>query len=313
MDTAPLHIDVAEAPSAGKAFWVRTRDDKRLRVATWPGRNVSRGTLLIFPGRTEYIEKYGRTVSRLAEKGYATIIVDWRGQGLSDRMALDPRMGHVVRFEDYQLDVETVLRSAETLDLPKPWNLLCHSMGASIGLRAQSTGLPVQTSAFLSPMWALRLPAWKQFAARGLAWAANTKSHAAVYAPSTNAESYVQGQDFQGNRLTQDPNMYAYFINQAQTLTDHQTGGPSLQWLGAALKENGYLSRVAPPTKPTLVLCGADDELIDVAAVRRVANSWTIAQFKLVQYGRHDLLCEAPEIRNRVFDMIDQFFFSSRE
>ena len=310
MDTAPLHINVAEAPSTGKSFWVGTQDGKRIRVATWPGRNAARGTLLIFPGRTEYIEKYGRTVSRLADNGYATIIIDWRGQGLSDRMAPDPRMGHVVRFEDYQLDVDTVVRTMETLDLPKPWNLLCHSMGASIGLRALTMGLPVQASVFLSPMWALLLPAWKQFAARGLAWAANTKRHAAVYAPSTTAESYVLSQNFRDNRLTQDQEMYDYFINQAQTLADHQIGGPSLQWLGAALKENRYLARLASPTTPTFVLCGADDELINVATVQRIANSWNRAQFMAMPHGRHDLLCEAPDIRNRVFDIMDQFFSS---
>ncbi|HMB14482.1 MAG TPA: alpha/beta hydrolase, partial [Roseovarius sp.] len=81
MDTAPFFADVAEGPEGGAAWWIRARDDVRLRVGLW-NREAPRGTVLLWPGRTEYIEKYGRAAARFASGGYATFAIDWRGQGL---------------------------------------------------------------------------------------------------------------------------------------------------------------------------------------------------------------------------------------
>ena len=49
-----------------------------------------------------YIEKYGRIARLLADWNLATATFDWRGQGLADRVAGDPNIGHVRHFEDYQ-------------------------------------------------------------------------------------------------------------------------------------------------------------------------------------------------------------------
>ena len=37
--------------------------------------------MLILPGRTEYVEKFGLVVSDLAATGRGALVVDWRGQG----------------------------------------------------------------------------------------------------------------------------------------------------------------------------------------------------------------------------------------
>ena len=44
-----------------------------------------KGTVCIFPGRTEFIEKYFEVVRDLRARGFAVAVLDWRGQGLSDR------------------------------------------------------------------------------------------------------------------------------------------------------------------------------------------------------------------------------------
>ncbi len=76
--------------------------------ATGPQR-TAKGTVLLFPGRTEYIEKYGRAARDLYQRGFATLTVDWRGQGLADRMLEDARIGHVHYFTDYQKDVAAMI------------------------------------------------------------------------------------------------------------------------------------------------------------------------------------------------------------
>ena len=80
------------ARKAGAAFWLTAADGVRLRVGLWshPG---AQGTVLLLPGRTEYVEKYGRAAADLRSRGYATLAIDWRGQGLADRALDDPMSG----------------------------------------------------------------------------------------------------------------------------------------------------------------------------------------------------------------------------
>lgn len=91
-ESAPLYNELAEAPETGRAFWL-TSGRRRIRAAIWD--EGTRGTVLIFTGRTEYIEKYGRVISLLVERGFSVATLDWRGQGLSERPLGDRMKGHV--------------------------------------------------------------------------------------------------------------------------------------------------------------------------------------------------------------------------
>ena len=113
LSPAPLHNDLARGPAGASGHWVQTRDGVRLRLGAW--RNGAKGTVLIFPGRTEYIEKYGGAAAALAHAGYTSLAIDWRGQGLSDRLLSNRLIGHVHRFSDYQQDVQTLLAAAKII------------------------------------------------------------------------------------------------------------------------------------------------------------------------------------------------------
>jgi len=79
-----------------------------------------RGTVCIFPGRTEWIEKYFETVRDLRSRGFAAAILDWRGQGLSDRALADRFKGHVRSFAEFDIDLETFMRDVVLPDCPPP-------------------------------------------------------------------------------------------------------------------------------------------------------------------------------------------------
>ena len=116
MEAAPFYHDVAEGPEGAKAYWLTTTDDVRIRLAVWA--EGSKGTVLLFPGRTEYVEKYGQAAAVFADQGLSTIAIDWRGQGLADRLLPERDIGHVGQFGDYQRDVQAVLAAVVVLDLP---------------------------------------------------------------------------------------------------------------------------------------------------------------------------------------------------
>ena len=58
-DASPLYRSVAECPQNGRGYWVNTSDNLRIRLAHWAAKDP-RGTVFLFPGRTEYVEKYGK-------------------------------------------------------------------------------------------------------------------------------------------------------------------------------------------------------------------------------------------------------------
>jgi len=131
MADAPLYDELDRVPQGGQAVWRTAADGTRIRTAVWHGSGDK--TVLIFPGRTEFIEKYGDVIARLLDRGYSVAIIDWRGQGLSDRHPNKRDMGWVKEFSEYQLDVAELLGTVKDAGLPDPYALIAHSMGGAIG------------------------------------------------------------------------------------------------------------------------------------------------------------------------------------
>src|SRR6185503_9476751 len=86
---------------------LKTPDGVSLRFARWQPPAGRKGTVCIFQGRSESIEKYFETVRDLRSRGFAVATLDWRGQGLSDRALKDRRKGYVRDFADYDTDLGT--------------------------------------------------------------------------------------------------------------------------------------------------------------------------------------------------------------
>lgn len=308
MENAPFFADVAEGPRNVAAYWLHTEDNVRLRVAHWPSEDAAKGTVFVFQGRTENIEKYGRAVEALQSVGYSAFAIDWRGQGLSDRFDDDRMLGHVDRYSDYQKDVVAMIKAAETLDLPKPWYLLGHSLGACVGLRALSEGLPMSACAFSAPLWDINLSAFQRAAAWPLTWTAQLMGKGHSYAPGTRGESYVLTTRFEDNRLTHDESSYRYYQSVSENLEDQQVGGPSMGWLYQTLKETRALSKIESPDVPCITFCGAEDSIVAIPAVEDRMTRWPRGKFELIPNARHDVLYEVASIRERVFRQITELF-----
>src|SRR6201990_442712 len=119
---------------------IKTPDGAELRFARWappPGR---KGTVCVFTGRSEQIEKYFETVRDLRDRGFAVAMIDWRGQGHSARRLRDPRKGYVRNFADFEVDVDTFVQQVVLPDCPPPYFALAHSMGGAVMLRIAHAG-----------------------------------------------------------------------------------------------------------------------------------------------------------------------------
>ena len=300
MQTAPYHADAARN-DGGSAHWVTAADGVRLRIAVWR-QEGAKGTVLMFPGRTEYAEKYGPAAADYAARGYASIAVDWRGQGLADRVHENRAVGHVGRFADYQLDVAAVIAHVRALGLPEPYYLLAHSMGGCIGLRALHRGLPVAAAACSAPMWGILMSS----ALRPLAWGLSTVSRplgfSGQFAPGQGAETYVTKTTAAENTLTSDPEMFALLQYQLEQMPEVALGGPSLHWLNEALMEMRALARMPSPNYPCITFLGTEEAIVDPDRVKARMAAWPGGELVMLQGGRHEVVLERPELRNMVFD-----------
>lgn len=310
MQPAPFFAEVADAPPGATCVWLGTADGLRVRAACW--RTGAKGTVLLFPGRTEYIEKYGPAAGEFARRGYALATIDWRGQGIADRLLEDRAPGHVGRFSDYQRDVAALTGFLRAEALPEPWFLVGHSMGGCIGLRALHEGLPVRAAAFSAPMWGIRMPP----ALRPLAWLLATAGPALGLGdrlvPSTSPVTYVLEAPFEGNLLTRDRAMFDFMRRQLTAHPELAIGGPTLQWLREALRECRALRRMPSPDLPCLTVLGVEERIVDIAAIERRMARWPGARFDRVSGAEHELMMEAPAIRARFYDAVAALFDAQR-
>jgi len=297
---APLFADLAEGPQGGRALWFTAADGVRLRAGIWP--DGERGTVLLFPGRTEYIEKYGRAAEDLRARGYATAVIDWRGQGLADRAYADRLVGHVGDFAEFQRDVDALVDLARAQGLPEPFHLLCHSMGGCIGLRALMRGLPVRSAVFSAPMWGISMAAWMRPLAHVLGHLAGPFGQAHRYAPGTGGTTYVLDAPFQGNVLTTDPDMWDYMRRQVAAQPDLALGGPSMGWLHAALRECAALAARPAPATPAITALGTAEKVVDVAPIHLRMSGWSNGRLDLYSGAEHEVPMETPAHRARFYD-----------
>lgn len=306
MKTAPLYAELAEAPPGGTSRWIEAADGVRLRLAWWGG--GKNGTVLILPGRTEFLEKYGRTAADFLSRGYSSAVLDWRGQGLSDRLVSNRLLGHVNRFEDYQLDIAAMMQELRAAGMPEPYYLVAHSMGGAIGLRALQSGLAVARSVFTAPMWGLMIPAAWRPIVQTVAMGTRSVGLGEEFAPGTGPLNYLQSAEFAENTLTSSEDSWTYMTRMAETHPGLEIGGPSIHWVHEALIETRELAKMPPPQVPCLCLIGSDEKVVDKRDIMTYMEKWPGGQVAIVTGARHEILMETPEIRKRALDMIDAFF-----
>ena len=305
---APFFEDVAGGPAGGQAHWVQTSDGIRIRVGHWRPAQVTGGTVMMFPGRTEYIEKYGDAAREFVGRGFAFLAVDWRGQGLADRLLPDPRVGHVEKFPDYQKDVAAVMQLAKELDLPKPWYVIGHSMGGAIGLRAVIERGGFSACAFTGPMWGIFFsPVMKPLSQITAYWGPRF-GFGHKTPPTTSLDSYVATQPFEGNVLTRDPDMYRMMKDQLAAHPELALGAPSTIWLREALDECKWLMSQPAPDLPCLTFMGGHEQIVDRKAIRKRMANWPKGQLVEIPDGEHEVLMEGPEVRGKVYQQISDLF-----
>ena len=294
-----------DALSGIDVFGVVGPDDKSIRAAFVPAKGKTlRGSVIVSPGRTEYIEKYAETIAALIARKFNVLIIDQRGQGLSDRLTNDPMAGHMDSFQNAARHLHMAVEAAGDR-LTGPLVLLCHSMGGCIGLEAllADKPLPVKAALFSAPMWGLKTPAGARLLARTL----TQLGKGSEIAPTT--PKVWKPEPFDGNALTHDSKRFTR--NNALNLAEPglQIAGPTNGWLDQAFKTMAGLTpdRLAKLTVPALVVSGEADVVVDNSAHIRIAGQWPGATYRIIQGAKHELLVERDDLRDQFWAHADSW------
>ncbi len=284
-------------------------DGASLRMARFLAQKPPCGTVALFQGRAEFIEKYFETISDLQRRGFETVTLDWRGQGGSARELANPRKGHVEDFAQYQTDLAAFLTEMTRLDCPKPWFALAHSMGGAILMEyAHSGGEAFSRLVVTAPMieiYGLRFPG----AARLLAETLDMLGLGGMYIPGGRDASLVE-MPFIGNKLTSDPRRLARNAEPLKTAPELGVGDPTVGWTNAAFRQ---MRRFEIPDYsrrwriPTLLVASSRDQIVSTPAIERFARRLDIASLITIPGSRHEILMERDDLRELFFSAFDAF------
>lgn len=280
----------------------------RLGLAGWEG--PCRGTLVVLPGRAEFIEKYAEAADHFCRRGLALAVVEWRGQGLSLRGQPLPHRGFVGDYEEYLQDLAAALAELRALRAPVPWIVLGHSMGGHIALRwlARDPGT-FAAAVMTAPMFGIPLAGVPEPMARLLCRAAVRLGAGREYAPGQRDFS-VERCRYQRNPLTSCPSRFEAYRSLVAERPDLAVGGATWGWLDASLRSMaitrrpGYLESIQTP----ILICSAGEErVVSNASIERFARRLPDARLQRFAGARHELLIERDAIRDRVLAAIDGF------
>jgi len=296
-------------PPGGMIARFEADDGAALRYALW-NRDGARGTVILQGGFTEFIEKHFESTQDLLDRGFAVAAMDWRSQGLSQRMLANPQKIHAVSFGRYAADLAEFHGRVVAPALPGPHFLLAHSMGGHIALRYLHARPPAIRAAVLSaPMIDIALPERLRWLIAAVVGAGVGLGLGEAYAPGSRDYGPWK-QVFEGNALTSDPVRFAEthaFIAADPRLA---SGGGTFGWLKAALAsvkllaDKDYLAGFATPI--CLVQAG-DDKVVSNAAQDRFAAAVPCCELHRIDGARHELLKERDALRDRFWQLFDGF------
>jgi lysophospholipase len=288
---------------------LKTRDGVSIRFARWlppPGR---KGTVCLFQGRAEFIEKYFETVRELRARGFAVATIDWRGQGGSERALSDPRKGHVGDFSEYECDVEALMNDVVLPDCPPPIFAIGHSMGGTVMMRVARQGRRWFDRVVLSaPM--IKLSGNRDAApARFTVRAMRLMGMGSTYVPGGNDTAVALGA-YVNNIATSDPVRHARTKAVLEAAPELGLGSPTVSWLSAAYRAMAEIGNPGFPSKirqPLMMIAAGRDQVVSTAAIEDVAVRLRAGSHLIIAGARHELMMEQDRYRAQFWAAFDAF------
>jgi lysophospholipase len=291
----------------GTAQWLHTRAGRRVRTARFEPSGIARGSVVLSPGRTEPIEKYGDVAADLLSRGFVVLLHDWAGQGLSQRFQADPLRGDVVGSWRLLVQDYTDVLNVHAATLPQPWIAMGHSMGAGLTALALCEGESRFAGAALcAPLIAFSVGALPLWVARLVVNAAlQMGCGPELVRPQIDPLRFP----FEDNVCTHDRTRYDRLQTLYRAYPELCLGEPTWRWLRFALDLLDRLSLAGGAERivcPVAIVAAGDDRVVDNRAIRRFAARVPTCSYSEVPSAFHEILVETEERRRQFWQVFDR-------
>jgi len=302
--SAFIDIPGNPAPAGATCETFAAADGAILRTGFFPVENA-RGTVVLMTGWSEFIEKFFETICDLQSRGFNVAMMDWRGQGLSDRESC-----RAAKWRGYFRTIADDLKDFfEQKVKPRfngPYVLMTHSMGGLPALLLLSTGYEGFSRAVLSaPMTRLFPEPQAKMNGRLSAFLS------AIGFANTHVPRPVDHADvFEGNIFTTDKARHTMFRDLKLAEPKAASTSPTFGWVREASRESdaihapGALSGVKIPV--LIVRAGAEKQ-VDGADQEEIAARSDMLSLEIVPGALHEMMMERDSIRALYFNAFDKF------
>ena len=291
---------------------VKTADNITVSVARYCGvglHHESPKKMIILPGKTcnDAWKKF--IALKFVSHGFDVFVLDFRGQGRSQRLVPNPQMIHVDNFNDYLLDLEALVSSKPIKGMPI--YLYGHSMGGLVALLALKKSKINCTAAILeAPMIGINTSPVPSFLAHPLAWFTVKVLKKAKDYCITQSDYNAKKNVFSDNKCSHSEELYNQFIHLQERDKTMVPRGPSWGWIFASFRAiREFLKDLKPQyTLKTKIFIGTagDDRVVDTAHNEKVALSFH-AIHKVYAGAWHSLQHDSKITREAFFNDIAEF------
>ncbi len=298
-------------PAGAVSGTIKAYDGAELRYARWdPPARGRKGTVCLFGGRSEFIEKYFETVSDLRQRGFAVATMDWRGQGGSSRALRNAFKGHVDDFAQFDADLDQFMSEIVLPDCPPPYFALAHSMGGNILLRAGcKRDCWFERMVFSAPMIRIGGSAPSLGLTSVISQLAVFLGLGDMFIPGGKSDASGR-EPFEGNVLTSDKRRFERNQLILETAPALGLGSPTIGWVQAAAASMKEINAFGYPPRvhvPVLMLAAGDDKVVSNRAIDELAMQLKAGNRIVIDGARHELLQEKDVYREQLWAAFDAF------
>ena len=272
----------------------------------------ARNCLVIFPGRSEPIEKYGEVVYDLAQtlagKNLNFYLMDHRGQGSSGRMVSPSDLSYVEHSHNYVLDIESFIKDQKLEKNCEKVFLLAHSLGAGI-----STAFILEHPKFfnkvalISPMLKILTKPYSYKVARAIVQTSSMVGRGAKFA--VGQKGFNPNDKFEGNTVTSSLARFKMSRSIFETYPASKLGGVSNRFVLEVMKGTNLIrSRYHEISVPLRVFHGGLEYFSEPGEMIKICDESINCKRSFFATSKHELLMERDEIRSEVISSLGEFF-----
>ena len=293
-------------PRGAKGGFFTARDGMRIRYGLFPTHAAScLGTVVIFPGRLSFMEKYFEVIETFSASGFDVAMFDPRGQGASQRGLKHQQNHFVVSFDDYVSDLRMFMDCHVMARLRGPFFMFGHSIGGLVALLAEPAlrpdlkGIVCVTPAVSPTTTSLSIQriVMEFLCSIGLG----------------SLRAGIGGErptDFEDNNFTHNRDRFERTKMLGKRFPDLAVGAPTIGYFKSALQairdvnDSRFVRDFATPAQ--FILAGSD-KILPTSEMIAYADKVPGAEIITVEGSKHDLPQENDIYRDQMFAAMTDF------